>query len=81
VALSATLRHRGRRVAVRLGTRSLALSAGLPSKTSLPLAAAALRRIAKLARGGRVDVDITARSAAARDTARLRVRLRRAAES
>ena len=77
VNIAATLRHRGRRIAALPGGRSLALTAGSSRKSSLPLAAPTRRRISRLARsGGRVEIDVTARSAAVSDTAMLRVRLR-----
>ncbi len=79
VTLTGTLRHRGRRLGVRLRARTMTLAAGRPAKTSLAATDGTLRAIARLARRGRVEIDVSARSATARAAARVRIRVRRAA--
>lgn len=74
LTVTGRLRAHGRPLNVRLRATRLAVVGGRPAKTSLTMSAQTRRVIARRLRLGRTDIDVTASIAAARDTARVRVR-------
>lgn len=74
VTLTGRLRHGGRALNVRLRTGRTTLVAGRPARAALAMSAATRRILTRRLRRGRVEIDVAARLADARATARVRVR-------
>jgi len=79
VRITGGLRHRGRRLNASLRGTTITLAAGRPARTSVRIVAATRRLIARRAASGRVEIDLVARGATMRATARVRIRLSRGA--
>jgi len=77
VRITGGVRHRGRRLNASLQGTTITIAAGRPERTSLRIAAATRRLIARRAASGRVEIDLVARGATMRATARVRIRLSR----
>jgi glucose/arabinose dehydrogenase len=76
LTLTGRLRSRGRTTNVRLRTKRLTVAGGRTARTTLTMRASTRRSAARLARRGRLEVDVTATIATVH--ARTRVRVRRA---
>ena len=76
VTITGRLRHHGRIVNVRLRAARATLVAGRPASAMLTMSAATRRSLARRLRRGRVEIDVVARLADARGTARVRIRAR-----
>ena len=74
LTLSGRLRHRSRSLSVWLRRTTLTIVAGKTRSASLTVAAPKRRIINRRLRSGRVEVDVTARLAGVRATARTRIR-------
>lgn len=76
VTVTARLRHRGRALRVRLRSRRTTVVAGRPARATLTMSSATRRILGRRLRSGRVEIDVAARLAGVRGTARVRVRSR-----
>jgi glucose/arabinose dehydrogenase len=74
LTLTGRVRARGRLLNVRLRASRLTVADGRPAKTSLTMSAQTRRVIARRLHLGRTEIDVTASTFTARDTARVRVR-------
>lgn len=76
LSLTGRLRHRTRPTSVRLSRVTLSVIAGRTRAGSLALSAPVRRIVTRRLRSGRVEIDLSAMLAGARDTARVRIRAR-----